>query len=213
MVPQMDVEMVMVENIKWLGHDSFLIDGNILIYIDPWKLPDGSRQADIILVTHDHFDHCSPADIAAIQKDDTEIICPPDSEDKLSGTIHTIAPGGKLAIKGIGIEAVPAYNTDKDFHPKAKNWVGYIITIDGVRIYHAGDTDFIPEMSDIETDIALLPVSGTYVMTAKEAVQAAESVGAKINIPMHYGDIVGSDADAEYFKRHAPGKVIILPKN
>jgi len=213
MGPQMDVEMVMVENIKWLGHDSFLINGNILIYIDPWKLPDGSPKADIILVTHDHFDHCSPADIAAIQKNETEIICPPDSEGKLSGKIHIIAPGDSLTVKGIKIEAVPAYNTDKNFHPKAKNWVGYIITVGGVRIYHAGDTDFIPEMSDIDTDIALLPVSGTYVMTAKEAVQAAEAVGAKINIPMHYGDIVGSDADAEYFKRHAPGKVIILPKN
>ena len=213
MTPQVNIEAVAVENIQWLGHDSFLITaGNILIYIDPWKLPEGSLKADIILVTHDHYDHCSPSDIAALQKDDTEIICCPDSKNKLSGKIHTIGPGDTLTVKGIGISAVPAYNVNKKFHPQAKNWVGYIVNIGSVKIYHAGDTDFIPEMKDFSCDIALLPVSGTYVMTAKEAVEAAKAIGAKVNIPMHYADIVGSEADAEYFKKHAPWKVIILPK-
>ncbi len=213
MVPAMDVDMAIVEQIDWLGHDSFRIDaGGLIVYIDPWKLGSDSPKADIILITHDHYDHCSPEDVAMIQKDDTEIVCCPDSEGKLSGMIHTVAPGDKITVKGIPIEAVRAYNVDKKFHPKRNNWVGYIITVDGVRIYHAGDTDFIPEMKEINADIALLPVSGTYVMTAREAVEAAKVIGAKIYIPMHYGTIVGSDADAEYFRKNAPGKVLVLPK-
>jgi len=210
MTPSVTAEIVAVENIKWLGHDSFLITADgLLIYIDPFQLPKKSAKADVILITHDHYDHCSPGDIAAIQKAETEIVCPPDAKSKLSGKITTITRGKNLTVKGIPIETVPAYNIDKKFHPKANNWLGYIITVRGFRIYHAGDTDFIPEMKTVKCDIALLPVSGTYVMTAKEAVEAAKVIGAKVYIPMHYGSIVGGAADEEYFRKNAPGKVII----
>jgi len=210
MPPQVNIETVAVENIKWLGHDCFAISADgLVIYIDPFKIPKGSPKGDLILITHDHYDHCSPSDVAAVQKEGTEIVCGPDARGKLSGKINVIAPGKKLTVKGIEIEAVPAYNIGKKFHPKSNNWMGYIITVKGVRIYHAGDTDLIPEMKTVKCDIAMLPVSGTYVMTAKEAVEAAKILGAKVYIPMHYGTIVGSAADAEYFKKQAPGKVIV----
>ncbi len=202
----------MIERIHWLGHDSFRIDGEMTIYIDPWNLKSGAAKADIILITHDHYDHCSPADIAEIQKADTEIVCVSESKGKLSGKLRVAAPGDGFKIGEVEIDAVPAYNLVKAFHPKKKKWVGYIITIEGERIYHAGDTDFIPEMGAIRCDIALLPVSGTYVMTAEEAVQAAEALKPKIAVPMHWGEIVGSEKDARYFKEHAPCEVRILPR-
>ena len=200
----------MLEKIHWLGHDSFRIDGVKTVYFDPWHISDGPK-ADIILITHSHYDHFSPADIALIQKDSTEIVCVSECRDKLSGKLHIIKPGDTMEIQGILIEAVPAYNTDKQFHPAANKWAGYIITLEDTRIYHAGDTDLIPEMKDIECDIALLPVSGTYVMTAREAVEAVKAVNPKIAISMHWGSIVGSEADAEYFKHHASCRVEILP--
>lgn len=201
----------MLDKIHWLGHDSFRIDSDKIIYIDPWQLSHQPK-ADLILITHDHYDHCSPSDIAAIQKTDTEIVCVKECRGKLSGKLHIVRPGDKITVQGVDIEAVPAYNPAKKFHPKANGWAGYVITVEGTRIYHAGDTDLIPEMKDIRCDIALLPVSGTYVMTAEEAVKAAAVIKPKTAIPMHWGAIVGGQADAEYFKRHASCQVIILPK-
>lgn len=213
MTPQANIEAVVNAHIQWAGHDCFIIkSGELVIYIDPFQLNKGLPQADIILITHDHYDHCSPSDIAAIQKSDTKILCPPESKAKLSGKIHTISAGASAEIKGIKIETVPAYNIDKKFHPQANKWMGYIITVDGSRIYHAGDTDFIPEMKNFKCDIAIIPVSGTYVMTAKEAVEASKVIDAKVFIPMHYGSIVGGDADAEYFRKNCPKKVMILSK-
>jgi L-ascorbate metabolism protein UlaG (beta-lactamase superfamily) len=200
----------MTKKIYWLGHDCFRLEGEKTVYFDPFKLKKGAKKADLILITHSHFDHLSPADIAMIQQNSTEIVCSADAVGKLSGKIHTMKPGDKLTLQGIEIEAVPAYNTNKAFHPKANRWNGYIITIEGEKIYHAGDTDLIPEMSQIKCDIALLPVSGTYVMTAQEAVKAVETIKPKTAIPMHYGTVVGSTADAEYFKRNASCEVIIL---
>jgi L-ascorbate metabolism protein UlaG (beta-lactamase superfamily) len=201
----------MLDKIHWLGHDSFRIEGEKIIYIDPWKLKNAPK-ADFILITHDHYDHCSPSDVAAIQKPTTEIICVKDSKSKLSGRLNIVTPGTKLSFPGLEVEAVPAYNIGKKFHPKANNWVGYIITLNGVRIYHAGDTDLIPEMKNFKCDIALIPVSGTYVMTAEEAVEAVRTIKPKQAIPMHWGDIVGSLKEAEYFKAHAPCEVVIKKK-
>lgn len=200
----------MIENIAdkivWLGHDGFRIDAEKTIYIDPFQISDGP-QADLILITHEHFDHCSPDDIAKIQQADTVIVTEKDSAGKLSGNIKEIKPGDNLTVEGIKIEAVPSYNTDKDFHPQANSWLGFIVEIEGVKIYHSGDADLIPEMKDLNVDIALLPVSGTYVMTADQAVAAALAINPKLAIPMHYGAIVGSEEDANRFKQALEGKI------
>jgi L-ascorbate metabolism protein UlaG (beta-lactamase superfamily) len=188
-----------VKNISWLGHDGFLIKGDgKAIVIDPFQVKE-CEPADIILVTHEHYDHCSPEDIKKIQKGSTVIVTEANSANKLSGNVLVVKPGDKLTVSGIPIEAVPSYNIDKNFHPKQNAWLGFVVTVEDVRIYHAGDTDLIPEMNAFDVDIALLPVSGTYVMTAEEAVEAAKMIKPKIVIPMHYDAIVGSADDARRF--------------
>lgn len=199
----------MIKDIHWLGHDTFKIIGEKIIYTDPFKVKKKDK-ADIIFITHEHFDHCSPDDIKKIQGPDTVIIAPPDCAGKLSGNLKLVKPGDKTKTGGIEIEAVPAYNTNKQFHTKDKGWVGYIFTVKGQRIYFAGDTDYIPEMKTFTADIALLPVSGTYVMTAEEAVKAALDIKPKLAIPMHYGSIVGSKKDAQRFADGLKGKIEVV---
>jgi len=200
--------------IDWLGHASFKITNKRVIYIDPYNVP-SEEKADIILITHSHYDHCSIEDVKGIVKDGTIIIIPPDCQSKLSGiqgiNVYLAKPGKKIEAFGIIIEAVPAYNINKNFHEKSNEWVGYIINTDGKRIYHAGDTDFIPEMKEIkEIDIALLPVGGTYTMDASEAAKATNTIKPKVAVPMHYGSIVGSEKDAKRFKELCNVEVEIM---
>jgi len=188
-----------IENISWLGHDSFLIKANDKnIFIDPYNIHT-KEKADLILISHSHYDHYSPDDIEKIRTDKTIIITESETASKISDKVLVMKPNDILEENGIKIEATHAYNINKEFHTKEKEWLGFIITIDNIRIYHAGDTDLIEEMNDIKTDIALLPVSGTYVMTAKEAIEATKIIKPKIAIPMHYGSIVGDKNDAILF--------------
>jgi L-ascorbate metabolism protein UlaG (beta-lactamase superfamily) len=197
------------KKINWLGHDGFRIDTEKTVYFDPFQIAGGPR-ADLILISHDHFDHCSPEDVEKIQGSQTVIVTEKDSAKKLSGDVRVLKPGDSLRVDDINIQAVPSYNTDKDFHPKANNWLGFIVEIEGITVYHAGDADFIPEMKDMEVDIALLPVSGTYVMTSSQAVKAAQAIHPKLAIPMHYGAIVGDEQDAFNFKKALEGEIEVL---
>ena len=205
-------KLIMQGGIRWLGHDTFKISGERQIYTDPYNIAK-SDNADIILISHDHYDHCSPDDVKKVQGPNTVIVTTGDCAQRLTGNIRTVKPGDKINVEGIDIEAVPAYNTNKMdqqgnlYHPKEKGWVGFVFTVKGQRIYFAGDTDLIPEMKSIKADIAFLPVSGTFVMTADEASQAAQELNPQLAIPMHYGTIVGSSADATNFADLLKGKI------
>ena len=189
----------MKESISWLGHASFRIKAKgLIIYIDPYNISAGPA-ADVILITHQHYDHCSLPDIEKIKKDETVVIAPADCAKDL-GEIIQASPGKDIDVKGIKIKVVPAYNLNKQFHQRSKSWVGYIIDTPEGQVYHAGDTDKIPEMDNIKADIAILPVGGTYTMDAKEAHQAALKIRPKLAIPMHYGEVAGSAKDAQEFK-------------
>ena len=197
--------------ITWIHHASFRITGaGRVIYIDPWKIPSAPGDADIVLVSHDHFDHCSAEDIEKVSGDNTVLAAPRDVVAKL-GFGQVITPGDELRIDDTSIQAVYAYNISKDFHPRASGWIGAVITIDGKRIYYAGDTDLTPEMSHLTSiDLALLPVGGTYTLDAAEAARACDAIAPAAALPYHWGDIVGSADDARIFADSAPCKVHVL---
>jgi len=195
-------------DITRIAHDTFRIKGSKVVYTDPFKVAKGD-EADIVLISHEHFDHLSLDDLRKVIFPGTSIVASPLASEGLKGVqakeVLFLDPGGKQYVGNVEIEAVLAYNLNKFrepgqvFHPKGKG-LGFLIRIDGVTLYYAGDSDFIPEMRSIKCDIALLPVSGTYVMTAEEAAEACNAIKPRIVVPMHYGAIVGSEADAERFK-------------
>ena len=206
----------LVSKLHWLGHDSFRLDGPPVIYFDPWKLRGRQVPADLVLVSHDHFDHCSPDDVKKVRGPKTVVVASSGAAAKLPGA-QVVNPGDRLAAAGVEIEAVPAYNLTKfrspgvPFHPKDARHVGYVVTVGGVRLYFAGDTDQIPEMADIRCNVALLPVSGIYVMTADEAAAAARTIKPQIAVPMHYGAGIGAEGDGQRFAALYGGQVVILP--
>ena len=197
--------------IKWLGHDSFSLAGSIKIITDPYKIT-RQEKADLILISHNHFDHLSVDDLRNVSTNDTTIVAANECMNMLTGFAFKeklgLSPGEEKIVRGVKIKAIPAYNLDKinpdtkkPFHPREDKKIGFVIKFDDITIYHTGDTDLIPDMSDIQPDIALVPVSGTYVMTAQEAANAIEKIKPKIAIPMHYGTIVGSEKDAHDLKQ------------
>lgn len=190
--------------IQWLGHASFRISHDeTVIYIDPWKLKNVPNDATMVLVSHSHYDHYSPEDIAKVSGPDTKLIASADVIAKENAG-EAIMPGLTVELGGVRIIAVAAYNPRKQFHPRANNWVGFVIEIGSKRIYYAGDTDLTEEMKALkDIDVALLPVGGTYTMDATEAAQAANLIKPKRVIPYHWGDIVGELNDAMRFTEMA----------
>jgi len=201
--------------VRWLGHASFMIKGEgKVVYIDPYE-GDYTEKADLILVSHSHYDHCDTSKISRARKDGTVIVAPPECASRIDGA-KAIRPGEKISVDGVVVEAVQAYNykrfraPGRPFHPKGLG-VGYVVTVGGRRIYHAGDTDFIPEMKELkDIDLALLPIGGTYTMDNPEAAEAAIAINPKAVIPMHH-----FGADPGEFRRIVEStsphiKVIIL---
>ncbi|PJE81597.1 Zn-dependent hydrolase [Candidatus Pacearchaeota archaeon CG10_big_fil_rev_8_21_14_0_10_32_42] len=213
--------------IEWLGHSGFLIRNSKVIYVDPFKIKDKLPKADLILITHGHYDHCSFEDIGKIVQDGTRILMTADAQSKIARfqvpiRMEVVAPGQEFDIGMVKISTIPAYNIDKTFHTKEEGLVGYVIKIDDIIIYHAGDTDVIPEMQKLtghnqpdKKFVALLPVGGRFTMSAEEAAEAAKIIKPAVAIPMHWGTIIGSLSDAEEFKElceHEGIKVEILEK-
>ena len=210
----------MLDNIEVLCHSSIRINKEKIIYIDPFKIDKNYNDADVIFITHDHYDHYSEEDIDKIKKEGTVFVIPEELLTKLlvkgynKNDITIVQPNKQYMIQGIKFETVPAYNTNKAFHPKENEWVGYIIEIKGIRYYIAGDTDITEENKKVKCDVAFVPVGGTYTMDFKEAARLINEIKPKIAVPTHYGDIVGTNQDATDFIRllHPIIKGIILKK-
>lgn len=192
----------MLEGIQVLCHSSIKIKREKVIYIDPFRIQEEYHDADIILITHDHYDHYSEEDIDKIKKENTIIVVPEQLLEKViklgfeKDTIMIVKPNEKYKVEGMQIETIPAYNVNKPFHPKQNGWVGYILVIEGIRYYIAGDTDITQENQNVKCDVAFVPVGGTYTMDSKEAVKLANHILPKMAVPIHYGEIVGTKQDA-----------------
>lgn len=176
------------------------------IYIDPFRMNEAPKDADYILVTHDHYDHFNPEDIPKVSRGDSVLVVPENMKEKagevsgMLGRIVTVKPGDSLNVDKLSIDTIPSYNIGKPFHPKEVGWVGYILNVDGKRIYIAGDTDATEEAKKVKCDIALVPIGGKYTMNAKEAAELVNIIRPKTAIPVHFGGVVGSLEDAETFE-------------
>ncbi len=203
----------MLENIEVLCHGSIRINKGKVIYIDPFKIDQNYNDADIIFITHDHYDHYSEEDIDKVKKQNTVIIAPKELLEKLlrkgfrQDYIITVEPNKGYMTQEIKFETIPAYNINKQFHPKENNWVGYIIEIKGIRYYIAGDTDITEENKKVKCDVAFVPVGGTYTMDFKEAAELVNEIKPKVAVPIHYGSLVGTSQDAIEFSKLLSTKI------
>ncbi len=208
----------MLNNIEVLYHSSIRINKEKTIYIDPFKIDRNYNDADIIFVTHDHYDHYSEEDIDKVINENTVIVIPEELLTKVlkkginKNAIITVEPNQKYMVQGIKFETVPAYNTNKTFHPKENDWVGYVIELNDVKYYIAGDTDITEENKRVKCDVAFVPVGGTYTLDFKEAAQLVNEIQPKVAVPIHYGSVVGTKRDAEEFIKllHTNVKGVIL---
>jgi L-ascorbate metabolism protein UlaG (beta-lactamase superfamily) len=211
---------MLLEEVEWLGHSGFRIAvGRATIYIDPYRIAADEPKADLVLITHQHYDHFSIQDLERVRKDTTQVLAPPAVAERLDGNVRSMRPGDVVEtdVSGVDVRAVPAYNTSKrdgegrPFHPREAGCLGYEVNVRGARLYHAGDTDVIPEMDwVVGAEVALLPVSGVHVMTAFEAAEAARRIQPTVAVPMHWGGHVGSEQDAQAFADAAPVDVVIM---
>lgn len=196
-------------------HSSIRIDDGKIIYSDPYNIKIAAHDADIILITHSHFDHYSPDDIRKVMKSDTVIVCPTSVNEphELGLTVEQVIAGEKFEVLGISFEAVPAYNISKPFHPQSNGWLGYIIdSSDLGRIYIAGDTDITPENKHVKCDIALISAGGTFTTDASQAAELVNTIRPKYAIPIHYGTVAGSPEDGEKFRKAVDSGIEVVIK-
>lgn len=195
----------MLENIEVLCHSSIRFNKGLIIYFDPFKINENYHDADIIFITHSHYDHYSEEDISKVIKDNTTIVVPKDLEDIVlqfgfaKEHIIVVSPNEEYSVLGINFKTIPAYNTNKNFHPKSNEWVGYIVNLDQTTYYIAGDTDITEENRQVKCDVAFVPIGGTYTMTYSEAAELINEIKPQIAAPIHYGLIVGNKEDANNF--------------
>lgn len=208
----------MLEGVTWFRQAAFRWQGEgPVVYVDPWGVTD-DVPADVILITHAHYDHFQPREIERLRTASTRLVAPHDVAAALTGEVTAVEPGLALDVDGLKIETVPAYNTVEerlDMHPKANRWVGYIFEFSGQTYYHAGDTDALPELESLETDVAMVPIGGTYTMDWQEAAGFVKAMQPGVAVPMHYGFVVCSPSHSGMFKKAAdPVEVrIIEPTN
>lgn len=197
----------MLDNVLVLYHSGIKINKEKVIYIDPYNIDNTYNDADIIFITHDHYDHYSEEDINKIKKDNTIIIVSRNMHEKIlkygckENNIILVEPDKKYTVEKINFETIPAYNINKEFHPKENNWVGYIIEIEDIKYYIAGDTDIVDENRKVRCDVAFVPIGGTFTMDFKEAAMLIKEIKPKIAVPIHYGSLVGTKQDALEFSK------------
>ena len=209
----------MLDNIEVFTQSSIRVKSGVgTIYVDPFRMKEEPHDADYVLITHDHYDHFSIEDIHKVIKNTTILVVPARMEDDAKelerevGSIITVKPGVYKEISGLEIETIPAYNTVKPFHPRRAEWVGYILRVDGKRIYIAGDTGLTKEARQVRCDIALVPVGGTYTMDTKRAAELINTIRPEYAIPTHYGSIVGKQSDGQTFAQLVKSPVKVVEK-
>ena len=206
----------MLENIKVLCHSSIKFEKGQIIYFDPFKINENYNDADVIFITHSHYDHFSEEDILKVKKEETKIVVPEDLYNRSlelgfsEENILVVRPNEEYEINNIKFKTIPAYNLNKNFHPKTNNWVGYIITLDNIVYYIAGDTDVTEENRKVKCDVAFVPIGGTYTMTAKEAATLVNEINPKITVPIHYNCIIGSKEDEKVFKNSVNDDIEVM---
>lgn len=207
-----------IKQIDVLTHSSIRIRADKIIYFDPFQIDGNPKDADVLFITHDHFDHFSPDDIKKVFKNDTIVVIPEPMREVCEplcdkgNKLICVKPGQKINVEGIEIEAIPAYNMNKKFHPKENGWVGYILNLNGIRCYVAGDTDITEENKKVNCDIAMIPIGGTYTMNAEEASKLINEIKPEIAIPIHYGNIVGKLEDADVFQSLVDSSIQVITK-
>lgn len=205
----------MLDSFTWFKQSAYRWDGDgATVYIDPWGVPEGAPEADVIFITHAHDDHFQPEEIRRLQKGDTQIVAPRDIAAELSGNVQAVGPGDTVEAGGIKAQAVPAYNIVEerlDMHPKSNGWVGYVLQLGDASYYHAGDTDHLPELESLGAQVAFVPIGGTYTMDVPQAAGLVRAMSPQLAVPMHYGYVVGTVEDAERFRTEAdPVRVELL---
>lgn len=204
----------MLDQISINLHSSIRVEGEKVLRFDPFRLADAPHDADVILITHAHYDHYSPEDVAKARKPGTILVAPCAMEDELKAEpdVVLLYPGETAQVAGIPVEAVPSYNVGKPMHPKKNGWLGYVVTVNGCRIYVAGDTDDNPDIRQVRCDVALIPIGGTYTMNAAEAAALINEIRPAVAIPTHYGSIVGKAEDAASFSALVDPEIRVVLK-